>query len=528
MKDYKNCILKIIFLLLPILAISGVMFSNDFSLKIIAKELLFNSAILVFIVLIIHFINKKVLKNIVSLLLLVPFYSILFIKIFTLLSFFNFIDNAVLYTVFETNYYELTSFLNSYSKWYHVLITTLYIFCLVLLIFKANTNFKVKHTYYIEIMVLICVAISYRFYERSLSLLVINTFVEYKYFSAEISKDISKSTSKHFTNVSNNDEEALYVVIIGESTTRNNMGIYGYYRDTNPNLNKVKNELHLFQNVISPHIQTILSLDKVLSMADYQHPENNKLGTVLQLANQAGFETYWLSNQKPIGAYESMVSLYAKASKNRFYVSNIYEDANKYDEILLPKLKETINKKASKKMIFLHLEGCHISYHKKYPESFNFFTDTPKTKFNSAKAHQTINEYDNAVRYNDFVVSEVIDLVKKANKNSYVMYFSDHGEEVFKEYDYFGHHESIGSNAMFEIPFMVWTSDKYNEKATIRFQDKLNRKYNLEDFIYSFSELSRIEFDQFQPEKSIFNINFKFKKRIILKEEDYDQRVQKK
>ena len=93
MKDYKNCILIIIFLLLPILAISGVMFSNDFSLKIIAKELLFNSAILVFIVLIIHFINKKVLKNIVSLLLLVPFYSILFIKIFTLLSFFNFIDN---------------------------------------------------------------------------------------------------------------------------------------------------------------------------------------------------------------------------------------------------------------------------------------------------------------------------------------------------------------------------------------------------------------------------------------------------
>src|SRR5690606_39947201 len=83
-------------------------------------------------------------------------------------------------------------------------------------------------------------------------------------------------------------------------------------------------------------------------------------------------------------------------------------------------------------MIFLHLEGCHISYHKKYPDSFNFFTDTPKTKFNSAKAHQTINEYDNAVRYNDFVVSEVIDLVKKANKNSYVMYFSDHGEEVFR------------------------------------------------------------------------------------------------
>ena len=528
MKKIKNCILIIIFLLIPILAISGVMYFNDFSLKIIAKELLFNSAILFFILLIINLINQKTLKNITGLILLIPFYSILFIKIFTLINFFNFIDNAVLYTVFETNYNEATDFLNNYANQYYVLVATIYICGLILLIFKINTNFRYKHRYYIEITVLICVAISYRFYERSLSLLVFNTYLEYKTFSTEISKDISKSTSKYFTNVINNDDEALYVVIIGESTTRNNMGIYGYYRDTNPNLTKIKSELYLFKDVISPHIQTILSLDKVLSMGDYHHPENNKLGTVIQLANQAGFQTYWLSNQKPIGAYESLVSQYAKASKNRFYVSNIYEDTNKYDEILLPKLKETINQKASKKMIFLHLEGSHTSYHKKYPESFNFFTDKPQTQFKTNEAYQIINEYDNSIRYNDFVVSQIIDMVKNANKNSYVLYFSDHGEEVFKDYEYFGHHESIGSNAMFEIPFIVWTSDKYNEKSTINFDGQLERKYNLEDFIYSFSDLSRIKFDQFQPTKSIFNTDFQFKKRLILKDVDYDERVKEK
>jgi len=527
MRNYKNCILIITFLLIPILVISGVMFINDFSLKIIVKELLFNSAILVFIIFFINLINQKVLKNISSLILLVPFYSILFIKIFTLLNFFNFIDNAVLYTVFETNYNELSGFLNSYSKWYYVLIVATYIFTLIFLIFKVNT-IRYKHKYYIELVVLVCIAISYRFYERSLSLLVFNTYLEYKTFSAEISKDISKSTSKYFTNVTNSDDEALYVVIIGESTTRNNMGIYDYYRDTNPNLNKVKNELYLFKNVISPHIQTILSLDKVLSMGDYHHPENNKLGTVIQLANQAGFDTYWLSNQKPIGAYESLVSLYAKASKKRFYVSNIYEDTNKYDEILLPKLKETISEKASKKMIFLHLEGSHISYHTKYPEKFNFFTDEPQTQFKTEEAYQIINEYDNSIRYNDFIVSQIIEMVKNANKNSYVIYFSDHGEEVFKDYEYFGHHESIGSNAMFEIPFIVWISDKYNDKSTINFNDQLEIKYNLEDFIYSFSEISRIKFDQFQPTKSIFNTDFKFKKRIILNDVDYDERIKEK
>ncbi len=528
MKHYKNGILLMFFLLLPAVGISIIMFINAFSLKIILKEFLFNNAVLMVILLLVNVIGSKILNKSTALLLLVPYYAVLFVKIFTLVNFFNFIDNIVLYTVFETNSSELSGFLSSYLKWHHVAIAVAYFGIVISIVFKSILNFKITKKYYIEIILLVCTAIIYRFYERSLSFLVFDTYLEYKIFSTKVSNDVSKSTSQYFTNVANNDTTALYVVIIGESTTRNNMGIYGYYRNTNPQLTKIKNELHLFQNVISPHIQTILSLDKVLSMADYQQPENNKLGTVIQLANQVGFETYWLSNQKPIGAYESLVSQYAKASKNRFYVSNIYEDANKYDEILLPKLKETINKKASKKMIFLHLEGCHISYHKKYPKNFNFFTDTPKTKFNSSEAYQIINEYDNAVRYNDFIVSEVINLVKKADKNSYVMYFSDHGEEVFKEYDYFGHHESIGSNAMFEIPFMVWTSDKYNEKSTINFDEQLNRKYNLEDFIYSFSELSRIEFDQFQPEKSIFNTHFKFKKRIILKEEDYDQRVQKK
>lgn len=528
MKNFKNCILIIIFLLIPILAISGLMYFNDFSLKILVKELLFNSAILFFILLIINLIKQKTFKNITALILLVPFYSILFIKIFTLHSFFSFIDNAVLYTVFETNYNEATDFLSSYSKWYFVLIASAYIVTLIFLIFRLKSSVKLKYTYYVEIVVLICVAISYRFYERSLSLLVFNTYLEYKTFSSDISKDISKSTSKYFTNVSNSDDEALYVVIIGESTTKNNMEIYAYYRNTNPQLNKIKNELYLFKNIISPHTHTILSLNKVLSLADYYRPENNKLGTIIQLANQADFETYWLSNQKPIGAYESLVSQYAKASKHTFYVSNFNADHQKFDEVLLTKLKETINEKASKKIIFLHLEGSHISYHKKYPESFNFFTDEPQTQFKTDEAYQIINEYDNSVRYNDYVVSEIIDMVKKANKNSYVVYFSDHGEEVFKDYEYFGHHEAIGSNDMFEIPFIVWTSDKYKQKSTINFDGQLERKYNLEDFIYSFADLSRIKFDQFQPAKSIFNSNFQFKKRIVLKDIDYDERIKEK
>src|SRR5690606_27867611 len=200
----------------------------------------------------------------------------------------------------------------------------------------------------------------------------------------------------------------------------------------------------------------------------------------------------------------------------------------KYDEVILPKFKDIIDEKVAKKIVFVHLEGSHISYHKKYPEKYNYFKDQPKTKFSTPEAYKIINEYDNSIRYNDYVVSEIIDKVKFTNKNSYVLYFSDHGEEVYSEHEYFGHVETIGSNAMFEIPFILWVSDKYKLQSTINFNAALDRKYILEDFIYSFSDLSRIKFDQHLASKSIFNDDFKYKKRMVLKNVNYDDRIKTK
>lgn len=525
MFKFRNHIALLLFLLLPILVVTCCMILNDFALKLVFKEFLFNSAVLVINSVIVSLITNKWFNKIAALFLFIPFYVVLLVKIFTLINFFNFIDNAVLYTVFETNTHEIANFFDSYIAWHQILLASIYFVVLLYIIFSFSEKLKIKNQHITDVLILISIAVMYRFYERSLTLLTVDTFATYKTYSAEMGEEISKPTSNYFKNVVNTDDEALYVVIIGESATRNNMGVYGYYRDTNPKLKKLTPELYLFNDVISPHIQTILSLDKILSMGNHQAPQNNKLGSVIQLANQAGFETYWLSNQKPIGAYESLVSQYAKASKHQFYVSNLYDDKSKFDEILLPKLQKTIEQPALKKMIFLHLEGSHISYHTKYPEHFNYFKSQPKSNFKTDEAYQIINQYDNAIRYNDFIISEIISKVKSTNKNSYVVYFSDHGEEVFNDYEYFGHHESIGSKAMFEIPFIVWLSDKYKQQSKLQLQYYIDRKYNLEDFIYSFSELSRIKFDQFDATKSIFSANFQSKKRIVLKDVDYDQDI---
>ena len=523
MKKHFKISLVAVVLLLPILIYLTLMAQYNIPIKTMVKEIAFNGSLLMLFSTAFCTIKNKLTRLLFTIFLML-FYLVLFVQIGILYTFHNLIDATILYTSFETNFQEIIGFLESYVKWYEIVIVFFYLF-LTGKIAYSYPVFLFKHKWIPVLCGIIFLGIGMRFYKQSVTLFSLNTYEDYREFTDLLSKNITHKTSEYFTNVSNKDKEALYVIIVGESTSRRNMGIYGYYRNTNPKLTQMKSELYLFDQVISPRTHTILSLDRVFSMADYENPNHNELGTVFQLANQAGFKTYWLSNQQPIGANESLVSIYAKATNEQHFITKNPENNNSPDEILFPILDKAIkDQSATKKVIFVHLKGTHMYYKHSYPPEFEHFTDNPKTPFPSKEAHQTINDYDNSVRYNDFVVSEIIRKVKEKNKNSFVIYFSDHGDDVYQDTDSFGHYESIGSNAMYQIPYIVWLSEKYKQNSTINFDQYLHRKYILEDFIHSFADLTKIQFDQFQPKKSIFNDKFIYKKRIISPGINYDER----
>ena len=52
----------------------------------------------------------------------------------------------------------------------------------------------------------------------------------------------------------------------------------------------------------------------------------------------------------------------------------------------------------------------------------------------------------------------------------------------------------------------------------------IDRRYIMEDFFHSFSEINNITFDGYNEEKSIFNPNFKTKTRWIKDKIDYDKK----
>ena len=55
-----------------------------------------------------------------------------------------------------------------------------------------------------------------------------------------------------------------------------------------------------------------------------------------------------------------------------------------------------------------------------------------------------------------------------------MLFLSDHGEEVYKDRNMAGHNEAIPTKDMFDIPFMLWRSDKYkhDKMLSINFDRK--------------------------------------------------------
>lgn len=354
--------------------------------------------------------------------------------------------------------------------------------------------------------------------------LVIKSSVEY-YFESQKLGNYEQDKNGNFNDLkrtSKNNENEVYVVVIGESTSRSHLGIYGYYRETTPELDKIKDQLLIYKDVISPHAYSVGSLTKILTLGNYENPKGISEGSLIQLINSAGFETYWLSNQRPIGPYESLITKISLSAKNHKFLTTTLAGNNKVmDGELLDEFYKVVNNKIKRKVIFLHLMGTHHHYENRYPKAFKKFIDTPKTKFKSQENFEKINHYDNAVLYNDFLISNVIKTIDSLNTISFVMYFSDHGEEMFDSINMAGHNEDIYSKKMFEIPFFLWRSQKHKQEKKVDFIE--NRKYMIDDLFFSLSDLLNIEAKEVDFTRSIFNNNFKERKRIIKDTIDFDE-----
>ncbi len=329
--------------------------------------------------------------------------------------------------------------------------------------------------------------------------------------------------SLQFTNVIKeedvvvNSSNEVFVFVIGESTARGHMNIYGYTRETTPKLESIKDSLFVYNNVISTDVLTVKSIPKILTTIDSEN-ENDQLFHLVEFFNIAGFKTFWLSNQRPISWHNNAVSEIASTSKSfKFYNHIIDRHSSKLDGVLLPDYKKIL-KEPGKKVVFLHLLGTHFHYNKRYPKLFKKFSSNTEEVIDKI---ETINDYDNAVLYNDYVVFSFIKALEESKTKSALIYLSDHGENVYdNDTDFFGRSEENLYKNMFEIPFIFWASKDFEFPED--FEYKPDRKFMIDHTFESIAHIFGVEHESLDFNKSIFSKSFVERKRIILKSLDFD------
>ena len=309
-------------------------------------------------------------------------------------------------------------------------------------------------------------------------------------------------------------QPSTLVLVIGESTNRQRMSLYGYPRKTTPELDKLRDQLDVFDNVITPRPYTIEALQQVLTFADEDNPDLYlKTPSIVSMMKQAGYKTFWITNQQTMTKRNTMLTTFSEQADEQVYLNNNRnQNARQYDGDVLEPFSKALADKAERKLIVVHLLGTHMSYQYRYPPSFDTFTDRQGVP-DAVSDDQlpTYNSYDNAVRYNDFVVSSLIKDYAKTDPNGFLLYLSDHGEDVFDSagHDTLGRNEGKPTAPMYTIPFMTWASPKWRATHDWNMRGDLQRPYSSSQLIHTWADLAGLSFDELDRSRSLVSDSFK-------------------
>ena len=346
----------------------------------------------------------------------------------------------------------------------------------------------------------------------------------YKKLSAQVSKEVQ---------LTKNDSKIKNIVfILGESTNRNHMHLYGYNLPTTPHLDQLNQtgEISVFRNVVSPHSTTIAVLSKLFTFCDHESEKPwYEYNNLIDVMNTAGYKTHWLSNQESSGIWGNVAQIYADHSTMHKFtrIRDSKEDTGILDEELFPLIDDAIQQRSEDRNFYvIHLMGGHGLYYNRFPYNFYKFTkddihlDVPDQK------KEVVAQYDDAIYYNDYIVSSIID--KFRDSETLVIYVPDHGEAVYDDGGFAGHIEENPNRHMIEIPVIMWASDKFKAKYPEKWaaiQSAVNRPYMTDDMIHTVLDLSDIQTSDFDPAKSIVNAKFDASRPRIFNDMDYDKDI---
>ncbi|MEO6497453.1 MAG: phosphoethanolamine transferase, partial [Mucilaginibacter sp.] len=237
---------------------------------------------------------------------------------------------------------------------------------------------------------------------------------------------------------------------------------------------------------------------------------------------EAGYDTYWISNQP---GDKGNIKVHAIEAKHEFHMMG--DKNNDKDLNMIDQFKKVIDAPGNKKFIVIHTMGSHFDYSDRYPDSYDVFKPSNKTISSKVQQfkykHVMVNSYDNSILYSDAVLDSIIHITSAQNNFASVTYISDHGEDLLDDKRNLNYHMNAlpPSKYVTHIPLFVWYSSllqkKYPEKITNLSLHK-DAATSSQNVIYTVTSLAGIKYPKQFPDMDITSSGFKNNPQLFLGE----------
>jgi len=306
----------------------------------------------------------------------------------------------------------------------------------------------------------------------------------------------------------------IYVLVIGESSRTDHWQLFGYGRPTNPELTSLTHLIPV-RNMVSPWPMSIGGVPAMLTRKPPQQALTSAFAerSIVGLMREAGFDTWWLSNQSPSGEWNSPITVYANEARHVQWLH-----LQKYDSSLPEGLAQVVRESHGDLFVVLHMIGSHGNYDTRYPRAFKYFVPTVQDGgvFDTNYRHVT-NSYDNTIRYTDHVLGSVIKILQHTDAITALWYQSDHGETLptasCSATDH-GH----GFRYEFPVPAVFWYSDAYSQAfpqkvATLRAH--AGQPATSADTFATLADMAGVDFPGHVESRSLFSPAWRYQPRLI-------------
>lgn len=369
---------------------------------------------------------------------------------------------------------------------------------------------------------------------------VVVSFYDMSIAEKEMSRVITLAEQVEVLPQSASNDSLNVIVVIGESYIREHAALYGYPLQTTPFLSHEQKEgrLFVFTDMVSPYNQTTRVIRNLLSCNSLGHHEDwSSAPPFTAIYKKNGYHVTMYDNQKNfdmgfVFAYSLNTYLYhpqiMKACYHETNDSTFEFDGQMVDDY---QKRQT---PCAKRLVLFHLLGQHVGFEYRYPRNFAYFNEDSlsfrKEPWLTKDMREDIVHYDNATRYNDHVLQQIIGLYDQ--QNTIVVYLSDHGEEVYDYRENSGRDDwGMGSDPrqvlrwQYMVPFVVWCSDKYaatHPDIIKQLQNATSRPAMLDNVCQLLFHLSDLKTPYYNKTRDVLSSDYVCPKRILNESIDCD------